>query len=176
MLTGSWASSLHGVPRSTHDIDLVVELSSGHIELLAKEFPAPEYYLSLTAMRDAVRLHDMFNLLHIPSGDKVDFWLLTDSGFDRSRFSRRELAQLGNASLLIASAEDTILAKLSWAKKSGGSEKQFGDALQVFQLLASLLDHEYLERWVEELQLEELYQRLLNEAGEIDKGATDVPF
>ncbi len=39
----------------------------------------------------------------------------------------------------------TILAKLRWAKLSGGSEKQFTDALRVFEVQAGELDLDYLE-------------------------------
>ena len=82
MLTGSWASSLHGVPRATHDIDLVVNLKSDQIQRFAREFPPPKYYLSQTAIQDAVQRQRMFNLLDTVEGDKVDFWILTNSPFD----------------------------------------------------------------------------------------------
>ena len=94
MMTGSIVSSLQGEPRSTHDIDLLVVLGPHQIEQLANCFPPPDYYLSRDAMVDAVRTATMFNLLSISEGEKVDFWLLTEDPFDRSRFSRKRLACL----------------------------------------------------------------------------------
>ncbi len=176
MLTGSWASSLHGVPRATHDVDLIVELNLAQIEPLAAAFPAPEYYLSTSAMRDAVERKRMFNLLDVFDGDKVDFWLLTDSPFDQSRFSRKSLSRLGNIDLFVASPEDTILSKLDWAQRSGGSEKQFGDALQIYEIQAATLDHEYLRRWSRELRIDSLFDRMVAESQYSEDDALPPPF
>jgi hypothetical protein len=44
------------------------------------------------------------------------------------------------------------LAKLRWAKLSGGSEKQFTDALRVYGLQYANLDKNYLKEWVDKLQ------------------------
>src|SRR5258708_1807395 len=94
MATGSVVSSLQGEPRSTHDIDLVVELSASQVQQLLIRFSAPDYYLSEPSVREAVRLQSMFNLLSIKEGDKVDFWLLTSEPFDQCRFGRRQVVDL----------------------------------------------------------------------------------
>ena len=60
--------------------------------------------------------------------------------------------------------EDTILAKLRWAKLSGGSEKQFIDALRVYEVQRRKLDMEYLELWVKKLDVAPLWRKLLHEA------------
>ena len=90
MITGSYVSSFQGAPRATHDIDLVVAIAPDRIPRLVNAFPAPDYYLDELAVRDAVARRDMFNLLHVTTGDKVDFWLVTDDPFDQSRFARRK--------------------------------------------------------------------------------------
>jgi hypothetical protein len=66
----------------------------------------------------------------------------------------------------VSSPEDTILAKLRWARLSGGSEKQYGDALRVFEVQRPRLDLPYLDEWVRALDLAELWRRLLSEAEE----------
>jgi len=106
MLTGSFASSLQGEPRLTHDIDLVIAITTPGIKSL-----------------------------------------LAGQRFHVSR------------------PEDTILMKLRWAKLSGGSEKQFGDARSVYEVQEKSLDLPYMERWVKILDLMELWQRLKREAG-----------
>ena len=169
MLTGSFASSLQGEPRSTHDIDLVVDMNSSHINFLINEFPAPDYYLSKTAITDALRTGSMFNLLDVNEGEKVDFWMLTDQAFDQSRFQRRQKNSIEDFHVFVTSPEDTILAKLNWSKLSGGSEKQFGDALRVFEVQFGTLDMEYLEKWVTELGVKPDWQRLLDEADIIER-------
>ena len=106
----------------------------------------------------------MFNLLQVSEGDKVDFWMLTDDPFDIARFSRRQHEDVLGMTLSVSSPEDTILAKLRWAKLSGGSEKQFYDALRVYEVQFGTLDMEYLGKWVETLALQGNWERLLREA------------
>ena len=164
MLTGSLASSLQGEPRATHDIDLVVELQPEIARGLAHAFPQPDFYLSENHVREAVRRSTMFNLIDVTSGDKVDFWPLTEDPFDQSRFSRRRVEKLFGGRVQVSSPEDTLLMKLKWAEESGGSEKQFRDALRVFEVQYDTLDHDYLELWVERLRVQRLWQRLKTEA------------
>ena len=160
MLTGSFASSLHGAPRATHDIDLVVDLQAAHAIALVAAFPPPEFYLSRSAVDEAIEGRSMFNLLSVDSGDKVDFWLLTADPFDQTRFARRTPARLGDLHVDVSTPEDTILMKLKWARDSGGSEKQMQDVRRVYELLGGTLDREYLERWVDRLGVRELWKRV----------------
>jgi hypothetical protein len=164
MLTGSIASSLQGEPRSTHDIDLVVAIQRPQMNRLIRAFTPPDFYLDKDAILDAIQRKSRFNLINIKSGDKVDFWLLTDEAFDKSRFSRRGREKFMGITLRVSSPEDTILAKLRWAKMSGGSEKQFTDALRVYEVQYGKLDLEYLERWAEKLDVETLWNRLKKQA------------
>lgn len=164
MLTGSLASSMQGEPRATHDIDLVVELRATVAQRLVEAFPPPDFYVSGERIRQAIRRKTMFNLIDLNSGGKVDFWLLTEDPFDRSRFARRRSARLFDKQFQVSSPEDTILMKLRWARESGGSEKQFGDAMRVFEVQYGALDHDYLEYWVERLEVRQLWGRLKREA------------
>lgn len=164
MVTGSIASSLQGEPRLTHDIDLVVIVSPDAVRKLVAAFPLPVYYLSEEAIQDAIRQQSMFNLLCLNDGEKVDFWLLTDEPFDHSRFARKRVETVLGIQFNVSSPEDTILAKLRWAKLSGGSEKQFTDSLRVFEVQGDRLDLEYLHHWVKQLDVDDLWQRLQAEA------------
>lgn len=164
MLTGSFASSLQGEPRLTHDIDLVVAITPAAIGSLVAAFPAPDYHLDETAIAEAIARKSQFNLLDVAAGDKIDFWLLTDDRFDQSRFARRYVEEFEGQRLHVSRPEDTILMKLRWAKMSGGSEKQFGDARSVYELQGESLELPYMEQWVKVLDLAELWQRLKREA------------
>lgn len=164
MITGSIASSLQGEPRATHDIDLVVRMDSASVPGLLAAFPPDEFYLDEQAVRAAIDSQGMFNVLEPSEGDKIDFWVLTDSAFDLSRFARRYRERIFGFEIDVSSPEDTILAKLHWAKLTGGSEKHFQDALRVYEVQGTRLDSAYLERWAGELSVSELWQRLLREA------------
>jgi hypothetical protein len=164
LLTGSLASSLQGDPRSTHDIDLVVAMDAANAERIVSAFHSSDFYLSASAVREAIQNRRMFNLLDLRDGGKVDFWLLTNEPFDRSRFARRIQASFEDVTVWVSSPEDTILAKLQWAELSGGSEKQFGDALGIFEVQRRSLDLAYLSEWVDKLSLAEMWAKLQNAA------------
>jgi hypothetical protein len=106
----------------------------------------------------------MANLIDMVSGDKVDFWLLTETPFDYSRFTRRYHEELMGMRIAVSSPEDTILMKLRWSKMSGGSEKQFIDALRVYEVQHDRLDREYLHEWTLKLGVEKEMDRLQAEA------------
>src|SRR4051794_10856295 len=96
MLTGSIVSSAQGDPRSTHDIDFIVNLQPAAVRALVEAFPPPQYYFDELAVREALERRDMVNLVEVETGHKVDFWMLTDDPFDQCRFSRRVKWDLGN--------------------------------------------------------------------------------
>ena len=115
-------------------------------------------------MHSAIDSGGMFNLVEVTEGDKVDFWLLTDDDFDTSRFARKYPEEVLGIEIIVSSPEDTILVKLNWAVRSGGSEKHYLDALRVYEVQAGLIDHEYMEQWAARLDIEDLWQRLRSEA------------
>lgn len=164
MVTGSIASSLQGEPRTTHDIDLVVAIEKAAAKEMVKAFPPPGFYLDQEAIIEAINKKGMFNLIDVNSGDKIDFWLLTDEPFDRSRFSRKYVEEVMGIRLSVSTPEDTILAKLRWAKLSGGSEKHFTDALRVYEVQYEKLDVHYLRSWAINLDVQQLLERLEKEA------------
>jgi len=164
MLIGSYASSLQGEPRLSHDIDLLVDMDLQMLPALAAKFPPPAFSLNEQVAQAAVRTKTMFSLLHVPEGAEVDFWMLTGDPFDLSRFTRRRIEHAVGLRFYVSTPEDTILAKLRWAKLVGGSEKQFHDALCVYEVQHPSLDVGYLKHWVHRLGLSEYWTRLLREA------------
>ena len=167
MLTGSLASSLQGEPRATHDIDLVIAIRTAASDVartLKTLFPEPQYYLDEEAIHNAIETRGMFSMIETEEGNKVDFWVLTDDAFDQARFARRSVEDFEGLLLRVSCPEDTILMKLRWAQLSGGSEKQFIDALRVYEVQHALLDHSYLDTWAARLGVTALLARLRSEA------------
>lgn len=163
MVTGSFVSSLQGEPRASHDIDVVVSLTTRGAEALLAAFRPPDYYLDRFSIESALSSTEafrQFNLLDVAQGNKVDFWLLSDQPFDQSRFARRYLDDLNGVLAKVSRPEDTILMKLSWAQMSGGSEKQLGDAVRVFEVQFGKLDVEYLDQWVKRLGLQSMWDEV----------------
>ena len=160
MVTGSIVSSLQGEPRSSHDIDIVVPLQRLSAAQLTRLFPPPKYYLEQEAIREAFEHGGMFNLMDTDEVTKVDFWALTGDAFDQSRFARRYVERYAGIAMPVSRPEDTILMKLRWARMSGGSERQYGDCLRVYELQYAKMNLEYLRKWAETLSVEDLLAQI----------------
>ncbi len=164
MLTGSIVSSMQGEPRSTHDIDIIIIINEKHIKNITDYFRMPEFYIDEYSIKDALKNKSMFNLISSDTGDKIDFWIYTDDEFDNSRFKRKYAESIEGINIYVSSPEDTILAKLKWSKLSGGSRKQFIDALRVYELQNDIIEEEYLENWAEKLSVADLLSDLRKES------------
>ena len=62
MVTGSFAVNFYGIPHTTHDIDLVVQIRVADVSRLAREFPA-DFYADAERMRQAIEQQFMFNVI-----------------------------------------------------------------------------------------------------------------
>jgi hypothetical protein len=167
MVTGPVTSSLQGEPRSIHDLDLVVDLTEGAADRLRAAVPPSDFSVSDQAIREALTQRTMFNLVDLAGGNKGDFWISTDEPFDRSRFARRRVAEVLGLRFPVSAPENTILMKLRWAEMSGGSQKQFTDALRVYEVQQGVLDLDYLYDCASRLGVESLWERLRAEASPI---------
>jgi hypothetical protein len=78
MLTGSVVSSFQGDPRASHDIDVVVEITTDQVSVLASAFASDQFAFDEVAAREAIAKRDMFQPMDFYTGDKVDFWVLKD--------------------------------------------------------------------------------------------------
>jgi len=153
MLAGSTASSFHGEPRTTHDIDLVVELGEHGLPGLRAAFPEDDYYYDDGAARTAVRTGRQFNIIDMATGWKADLIIRKRRAFSKEEFQRRVMVEIEGFSVWIASAEDVVLSKLEWSARSG-SERQLRDVAGVLRLGGAGTDTEYIETWVAVLGLE----------------------
>jgi len=164
MLTGSMVSSLQGEPRSTHDMDFVVALDRASAEAFTQAMQGTGCHLDEESVPRAIETEGMINVIDPRAGLKVDFWMLTNEPFDQSRFGRRIQEDVLGMSLWVSAPEDTILAKLSWAKLSGGSQKQMTDAVRVYEIQLSRLNIEYVEHWVDALDVGDEWRAVLGAA------------
>lgn len=166
---GSLASAVHGVVRATMDADLVADLHMEDVEPLAGTL-GEAFYADQEMMRDAVRRHASFNLIHLETMFKVDVFVAKSRPFDQSQLSRRQLHLLSeesNARAYVATAEDTVISKLEWYQMSGCvSDRQWRDVLGVLKVQGDRLEVDYLWRMAASLGVTELLARALGEAAE----------
>ena len=164
MLTGSFASSYHGTPRSSNDIDFVVAPTAEQLRALRQVFRESEYYFDLEDALEALRLKRQFNVIDLASGWKIDFIIRKTRPFSHAEFERRFRTEVAGTSIVFATAEDVILAKLEWAKLSD-SERQIEDAAGILRVQGHSLDQEYIRHWVTDLHLETQWSEAVRLAG-----------
>lgn len=162
MIAGSFASTAHGIPRTTQDLDVVIDPPTPEaLEALVRSMGTDAYYVDADAARDALRRRSMFNVIDLESAWKVDFIVRKNRPFSREEFSRRVKLDLLDVPVFVASPEDTIVAKLEWSKLSGGSERQRRDVAGILATIGDQLDREHVERWARELELEQEWDAAL---------------
>lgn len=159
MVTGSMASNFWGIPRTTHDLDFVIQIPPRSVPVLMHEF-ADGFFLDEQAVRAAYRPPHQFNAIDLNSELKVDFWLLKPVPFEREMFSRRRQVTYHSEPAWCATAEDTILHKLYWNSISP-SDRQLGDVAGVVAVQGDALDRDYLRHWAKELGLETILAEAL---------------
>jgi hypothetical protein len=148
-LTGSMASNYWGIPRSTHDLDFVVQIPASAVRALVDEF-SKDYYIDEAAVVAALLPPQQFNAIDTRSALKVDFWVARETPFDQEVLRRRLRTQLFGETAWVATAEDVILQKLTW-NALVPSERQLTDAAGVASVQRGKLDERYLKEWAEHL-------------------------
>lgn len=167
-VVGSMASMAYGEPRFTNDVDMVAEMTAQSIGDLCAAFPSPVYYVSESAVREAVSRRGQFNIIHPLSGMKVDVIVPPDTAFARSERARvRRISSAGEYSIWFGSPEDVILYKLRFYQR-GGSEKHLRDIAGMRKLLREKLDETYIESWASTLNVLQEWRLVRNSPGEGD--------
>lgn len=163
---GSYASGIHGVPRQTHDVDIIVDLGPAFAREVAKALDGTFYVDEKTAAR-AARERTSFNLVHLATGVKVDLFVKGASAFDAAEFDRRVAVRIGTdppRELFVKSAEDTVLRKLLWFRLGGEvSDRQWDDVRGIVRVQGDRLDKAYVTGWADRLEVRDLWDRLATE-------------
>jgi len=77
MLSGSVSSSLHGHPRATKDVDIIIEPTEKQLFSFVESL-GEDYYVSIEAVRNAFANKSMFNIVDKEMSWKADFIIRKD--------------------------------------------------------------------------------------------------
>ena len=173
LIGGSLASSVHGEPRSTNDIDVVADLREEHVARFLDAL-GDAYYVNEEAVRHALRAAqlrttgDSFNVIHRSGAIKVDVFIAGTDPFEAERLRLRQRVQVSSKPdtyLFIDTAEHSLLRKLEWYRRGGEvSDRQWRDVLAIARVQGGRLDHTRLVVWADRLGVADLLARALVDA------------
>ncbi len=168
LIGGSLASTLYGMVRTTQDSDIVAEMRPAHLKPFVSALQ-DEFYVDDEMIAEAIQHNSSFNIIHRESMFKVDVFVPRRRPFLQSQLTRAQRQTFTfetEVSAKFASPEDTVLAKLEWYRMGGEvSDRQWRDILGILKTRGEELDLDYLRRWASELQVSDLLERALQEAG-----------
>jgi hypothetical protein len=160
MIVGSIAALVHGRSRATQDFDVVAELDAARLRAFLESLPQERFYVSEESAFDALRRETLFNVIDLETGWKVDVVPRKRRDFSRTEFGRRRELSLEGLRVIVASLEDTLIAKLEWSKLAGGSARQLEDAAELVRIAGQALDRAYIEHWATELGLADEWSKV----------------
>jgi len=165
---GSVASSAHGLPRTTIDIDVVADLKHAHVERMVEALQG-SFYIDEETIQTAIDNESSFNIIHLETFIKLDIFILKSTPYDQMSIARAiegALAPDESDELIVrfSSPEDTILHKLYWFRLGGEqSERQWRDMIGVLKVQTDNLDRDFMRAWAKQLGVSDLLQRALDE-------------
>ena len=148
-ITGGFGVSVWGNPRSTNDIDVIVEMAEKNVKPLVNKITAlnKNIYADEDMVRDALSHKSEFNFIDPDMGFKIDFFVLSDNAYNKLKIKRAILREVfGITKAYFVSPEDLILSKLLWSKENY-SQKQLEDVKTVLRNRKIKLDMKYLKNW-----------------------------
>ena len=148
MLTGSAAMNYYAVFRTTQDLDIVLEIQEGQVELFLAAFP--EHYYHQPSIVTEIKRRGMFNLIDFKTGYKIDFILRQNGQYANIAFGRRQQNDSFGFPVSVITIEDLILAKLRWIQTLF-SERQLSDVQMLLQ--ENGIDIGYVRHWIKELNI-----------------------
>lgn len=158
MLVGSMAGNYWGVPRSTHDIDFVIEYGTTQVADILAAF-RDEFFIQKVSVESALKPPHQFNALDNRSALKVDFFRVAGDDYEFERFRRRKRITLFDQPAWIAMPEDVLLHKLRWHTISP-TDRQLTDARGICLVSGDVLDRDYLNHWAQQIGVSDLLKKV----------------
>jgi hypothetical protein len=172
LIVGSVAAVVHGEYRMTRDIDVVLNLAPRDVRGLVDGLRESFTFLPSDITDALARLPEAradwqqrasFCAYDKATGFQIDIYLSSARPFEVAQLQRAEVIDIPGdpgGSLRVASAEDTVLAKLEWYKLAP-SDRQWRDVQAILRVQDDALDQAYLRQWAAELAITDLLEYAL---------------
>ncbi len=164
LIGGSVALNAWGEPRTTRDLDVVINLPLERIYPLSQELHKREMYVPFDIIVDLLmQPGDLpINAIHGSSGYKAEFFLLRDQDdYRRVSLTRRRLVRIGRSlgEVYVHSPEDLIINKVYYFGLSQQT-KHVRDIAGIIAFCGDELDTAYIDEWVVKLGIEAVWQEI----------------
>lgn len=163
---GSVSSAIHGTPRRTQDVDVIVAMRLDQVHPFVQALKGG-YYLDEEALLDSVQRGFPYNVIHLDTMIKIDLIPLKKRAFtqEEARRAQPQLLEAGTQPFRVASAEDAVLTKLEWFEMGGRSSgRQWNDILGILRRQGAAIDLPYLAQWADALGVRDLLEQALVDA------------
>jgi hypothetical protein len=163
MVTGSVASMLYGEPRLTNDVDIVIDLRPKDVPRVRSAFASTDFYCPpeteiLVEVARSSRGH--FNVLHLPTAQKADFYPAGQEWLHQWAFPRSQRLRVGSRAIRLAPPEYVIVRKLIFFRE-GGSSKHLRDIRAVMATRGAGLDLEAIGVLAAREGVDEIWETML---------------
>jgi len=172
-LGGSVASSLHRMQQLTQDVDFVVYLHPQQLPTLLSHLKE-RYLFDKDHLQETVSQHSSISLIHLASLMKVDIVLPSLGTFDTAMKQLIAPVVLDERypAYPVASASEMILFKLyryyqdACSRRDGmRDDAEENDVLGMLKVQGMKLDFSLLERYAQALNIMDVWQSALTDAG-----------
>ena len=157
VITGSIASVIYGVPRLTHDVDVVIELNESQIDFILKEFHEPIFYIPPKEILivEKNRTHrGHFNIIHNNSGFKADIYFAGNDRLSKWALENFNEYEIETEKIRVAPPEYVIVKKLQYFQE-GNIQKHLIDIEGILQYSKEMINFGYLQELITKYQVEE---------------------
>jgi hypothetical protein len=166
LIGGAVAAWAWGEPRSTLDLDLVVNIPVESVAAFSKELEKRDMPVPAEIILDAMieeQADVPINAIHMYSGFKADLYTLhAHDELRQSAFRRRALVDFGPpiGSVYVHAPEDLIIYK-TWYFSISRQTKHLHDIAAIAASLGDKLDYAYIETWIKRRGLTAIWQEIL---------------
>jgi hypothetical protein len=161
-ITGSIAAIYYGMPRLTHDVDIILDISRGRIATFIQLFATEEFYVPPleTIIEESARtVRGHFNLIHLKSGFKADIYLIGTDPLQHWALKNKKEVKTGKQTFYIAPAEYVIIRKLEYYQE-GESGKHLEDIRNMLDISGDLINFKFIDGEVTRRGLTKLWSKL----------------
>ena len=157
-VVGGVAVMYHGVPRTTVDIDLIIQINDDEIPAFVEFLDSKAFDASAEDMRTAMRESSHSTVFYRGSLLRLDIQGV-NSQFDRMTLERAITIDLFNATIKIATAEDTLINKILFQ-----GEQDLRDALGILSRKKMHFDFAYIESTCKMLNILDKWKSFLKDS------------